>query len=157
MADSKARQVDTDLIRDLATLLDDTGLTEIEIGSGDSRIRIARTVTAAPAASVVAAAAPAAPAPAQGEAEASGAPEFDHTHPGAVTSPMVGTAYMAPEPGAAPFVSEGARVEEGQTLMIVEAMKVMNHIRAPRGGTVRKVLVENGQPVEFGELLMIIE
>lgn len=142
--------IDGDLIRKLAGLLDDTGLTEIEFSEGDRRIRVTRTPAAiqAVAAPAVAAPAPAAPAsPATG----SGPPA------GALTSPMVGTAYLAAEPGAPPYVKAGDTVSEGQTLLIVEAMKVMNPIRAPRAGTVRQILVTDGQPVEFGETLMIIE
>jgi acetyl-CoA carboxylase biotin carboxyl carrier protein len=141
---------DADLIRSLAELLKETGLTEIEIDRNGTRIRIARgvvaTTIAAPAAApaTVAAAAPAAPA-------------SDASHPGAVVSPMVGTAYLSPEPGAKPFIDIGSHVRQGDTLLIVEAMKTMNQIPAPRSGTVTKILVEDGQPVEFGEPLLIIE
>lgn len=143
-------QVDKELIRDLAELLDETNLTEIEVEEGERRIRVARGsggVVAAPAAP-----APVASAPAALPAEDPGA-----DHPGAVCSPMVGTVYASPEPGAPPFVSVGARVEEGQTILIVEAMKVMNPIPAPRGGTIKSIAVSDSQPVEYGELLMIIE
>jgi acetyl-CoA carboxylase biotin carboxyl carrier protein len=144
-----AAPYDEDMIRGLAKLLDETGLTEIEIERDGQRIRIGRTAravnVAAPAAPVVAAAAPAAQA-----ADPS-------KHPGVVPSPMVGTAYLAPSPGARPFVDVGQAVKAGDTVMIIEAMKTMNQIPAPRGGTVTQILVEDGQPVEFGEALMIIE
>lgn len=143
MSDTKARAVDTGLIRELALLLDETGLTEIEVGAGEGRIRIARQAPAQMTAPQMLFQAPAAADPAG--------------HPGAVPSPMVGTVYLAPEPGAPAFVAEGQTVREGQTLLIIEAMKVMNHIRAPRSGTVSRLLVQNGQPVEFGEPLAIIE
>jgi acetyl-CoA carboxylase biotin carboxyl carrier protein len=141
---------DEDTIRGLARLLDETGLTEIEIERGGERIRIGRTARA------VSVAAPAAPA-ASAVAPAPAAPADPAKHPGAVPSPMVGTAYLAPSPGAKPFVDIGQTVKAGDTLLIVEAMKTMNQIPAPRGGTVTQILVEDGQPVEFGEPLMIIE
>jgi acetyl-CoA carboxylase biotin carboxyl carrier protein len=140
------------LIRELAKLLDETGLTEIEFERNGERVRVARQVQQ------VAIAAPAralGPGIADLPAIADGG---DPTkHPGAVTSPMVGTAYRGPEPGARPFVEVGARVRAGETLLIVEAMKTMNQIPAPRSGTVTQILVEDGQPVEFGEPLMIVE
>jgi len=149
--------VDAGLIRELATLLDETGLSEIEIEREGMRVRVARqlAVEAVPVAMAAAgAASPAAPAP----AAAKPAPGQDPAkHPGAVPSPMVGTAYLAPEPGAAPFVTVGTRVTQGQTLLIIEAMKTMNHIPAPKAGVVTAILVGNGQPVEFGEPLVIIE
>jgi acetyl-CoA carboxylase biotin carboxyl carrier protein len=136
---------DEDTIRGLAKLLDETGLTEIEIERDGQRIRIgraARTVSvAAPAA------APVAVAPAADPAK----------HPGMVPSPMVGTAYLSPSPGARPFVDVGQTVKAGETVLIIEAMKTMNQIPAPRGGIVTQILVEDGQPVEFGEPMMIIE
>jgi acetyl-CoA carboxylase biotin carboxyl carrier protein len=147
--------VDKDMIRELSALLEETGLTEIEIEQSGLRVRVARGgqfVTAGPMAmqhSVAAAVAPAgitsaaAPDPAK--------------HPGVVASPMVGTAYLSPEPGARPFVDIGTKVKAGQTLMIIEAMKTMNQIPAPRAGTVIQILTEDGRPVEFGEPLMIIE
>ncbi|MCH8685571.1 acetyl-CoA carboxylase biotin carboxyl carrier protein [Pedomonas mirosovicensis] len=154
-------QVDKDLVRELAELLKDTDLSEIEVVDGERRVRVARQVAAANAvvaapAPVQVAAAPAAPAAA---APAPAAPaEADLSkHPGVVPSPMVGTAYLAPEPGKPTFVSVGTQVKEGQTLLIIEAMKVMNPITAPRGGTVTQILVSNEQPVEFGEPLLIIE
>jgi acetyl-CoA carboxylase biotin carboxyl carrier protein len=140
--------IDHELIRELAKLLEETGLTEIEFERDGQRIRVARGGT------VVAAAAPHAPAKAAELAVDSADPA---KHPGAVTSPMVGTAYRGPEPGARPFVEVGSRVRAGETLLIVEAMKTMNQIPAPRGGTVIQILFEDGQPVEFGEPLLIIE
>ena len=144
--------VDADAIRELAGLLDETGLTEIELEHGDAKLRVARgTVATAQSVSAPAPVAPALPASAPAAAEA------DTGHPGAVTSPMVGSVYLSPEPGAAPFVTAGEPISEGDTLLIIEAMKVMNPIRAPRGGTVKSVAVENGAPVEFGQLLLVIE
>jgi len=145
---------DQALIRDLAELLEETGLSEIEIEREGMRVRVARQVSVA--APVYASAAPAALAPAAAAAAAP-APADPGKHPGAVPSPMVGTAYLAPEPGAAPFVQIGTRVTQGQTILIIEAMKTMNHIPAPKAGVVTAILVGNGQPVEFGEPLAIIE
>ena len=148
--------LEKELIRELADLLNETGLSEIEIERKGLRIRVARALS-------VAATASPAPAPPQAAASAQGADQPAASaneiaeHPGAVTSPMVGTAYRAPEPGAPPFVEVGSTVKEGQTLMIVEAMKTMNHIPAPRAGKVTAILVEDGQPVEYGEPLVIIE
>jgi len=149
-----AMQVDTGLVRQLAELLDETKLTEIEVQDGDRRIRVARKVQAVAAAPIAAAA----PAPAVA-ANAAAAPAADPAadHPGTVKSPMVGTAYLAPEPGAAPFIATGKQVSAGETLLIVEAMKVMNPIVAPKGGRVAQVLVENGQPVEFDQPLVVVE
>ncbi|MEM7397955.1 MAG: acetyl-CoA carboxylase biotin carboxyl carrier protein [Pseudomonadota bacterium] len=146
--------LDTDLIRELATLLDETSLTEIEIELEGRRFRVARTVnvTAAP---VAAAPAPAAPEPA--EPARRPASEESGVHPGAVTSPMVGTAYRSPEPGAAAFVEVGSTVSSGQTLLIIEAMKTMNQIPSTKSGKVTAILVEDGQPVEYGEPLVVIE
>jgi len=148
------------LIRDLAQLLNENGLTEIEIEREGLKLRVARqmTVGAAAASSAGASAAPARPAPSPAAAEPalSAAAELA-AHPGCVRSPMVGTAYRSPEPGAPPFVEVGARVTQGQTLLIIEAMKTMNHIPAPRSGTISHVLFENGQPVEFNEPLVVIE
>ncbi|QIQ88161.1 MAG: acetyl-CoA carboxylase biotin carboxyl carrier protein [Erythrobacter sp.] len=146
--------IDTALVRELAELLSETGLTEIEVEDDDRKIRVARSAAPVAAAYQAAPAAPAAPAPApsapapQAEAPADTAD--------AVTSPMVGTAYLAPEPGAANFVKPGDKVSEGDTLLIVEAMKVMNPIPADRSGTVKAVLVDNAQPVEFGQPLVVI-
>jgi len=152
--------IDHDLIRDLAKLLDETGLTEIEIDHNGARVRVARgsatTVVAAPT-QPVAAPTSTTVLPSTGVGESSSKPFDPSKHPGVVISPMVGTAYMAPEPGAKPFVEVGSKVKAGDTLLIVEAMKTMNQIPAPRGGTVIQVLFEDGQPVEFGEPLMIIE
>ena len=141
------------LIRELAGLLDETNLTEIEVEREGLRVRVVRSaaVVAAPMQFV---AAPVAAAAATG----AGADGSDITkHPGMVPSPMVGTAYVAPEPGAKPFVDIGSQVAAGETLLIIEAMKTMNQIPAPRAGTVKQILFEDGQPVEFGEPLMIIE
>lgn len=155
MADNKS-QFDHELIRQLATLLDETNLSEIELERDNFRVRVARQITveapvavAAPAqAAAPVAAATAAPAAASGDPAA---------NPGAVPSPMVGTCYRAPEPGARTFVEVGDSVTSGQTIMIIEAMKTMNQIPAPRAGKVTAILVEDGQPVEFGEPLVIIE
>ena len=144
--------VDHDLIRELARLLDETGLSEIEYERDGQRVRVARQ------AHVAAVAAARQPAPADPPAPAAETAPLDPAkHPGVVTSPMVGTAYVGPEPGARPFVEVGSRVEAGDTLLIVEAMKTMNQIPSPRAGTVIQVLIEDGQPVEFGEPLMIVE
>jgi acetyl-CoA carboxylase biotin carboxyl carrier protein len=144
--------IDEEAIRRLAGLLEETGLAEIEIVEGESRIRVAR----AQAATVLAAPAP--PAPARAAAEpARPEPAADAAHPGAVTSPMVGVAYLAPEPGAPPFVKVGDTVAQGQTLLLIEAMKTFNQIKAPKPGTVTRILVESGAPVEYGEVLMLIE
>jgi acetyl-CoA carboxylase biotin carboxyl carrier protein len=150
---------DQALIRDLAELLEETGLSEIEIEREGMRVRVARQVTVAAAVhqGAVASAAMAAAAAPAGAAPAAAAVADPGTHPGAVPSPMVGTAYLAPEPSAAPFVEIGARVAQGQTILIIEAMKTMNHIPAPKAGVVTAILVGNGQPVEFGEPLAIIE
>ncbi len=147
--------IDHELIRELARLLDETGLTEIEFERDGQRVRVARKRerTAKPAGGV---SAMAASAPAPGGPEG-GAPPDPAKHPGAVTSPMVGTAYVGAEPGARPFVEIGSRVLVGDTLLIIEAMKTMNQIPSPRAGTVIQILIEDGQPVEFGEPLMIIE
>jgi len=149
-----AKSEDSQLIRELAALLDETSLTEIELERAGLRIRVARNVTVAAAvpSHVAAAAMPVAAAAAAASAGADLS-----KHPGVVPSPMVGTAYWAPEPGAKPFVEVGSKVSVGQTLMILEAMKTMNQIPSPRAGTVTQVLVEDGQPVEFGEPLVIIE
>ena len=124
--------IDPDLVRELARLLDETGLSEIEFEREGQRVRVARQAQPP-------------------------APLDPAKHPGVVTSPMVGTAYVGPEPGSKPFVEVGSRVQAGDTLLIVEAMKTMNQIPSPRTGTVIQVLIEDGQPVEFGEPLMIIE
>jgi len=140
------------LIRELALLLDETGLTEIEIERAGLRVRVARNISIA--ASVPPSLQPAAPVPgAAAPVEVTDAAR----HPGVVPSPMVGTVYWASEPGAKPFIDVGAKVAVGQTLLIIEAMKTMNQIPSPRAGTVKQILVEDGQPVEFGEPLVIIE
>jgi acetyl-CoA carboxylase biotin carboxyl carrier protein len=151
--------VDRALIRDLALMLDETNLTEIEVEQAGLRVRVARNmqVTAyAPAAAAPAMAAVAA-APATAPAAAAPASADPAKHPGAVTSPMVGTAYAAAEPGAKAFVEVGSKVKAGETLLIIEAMKTMNQIPSPRAGTVTQILFEDGQPVEFGEPLLIVE
>lgn len=141
---------DDALIRRLAALLEETGLSEIEYEADGRRIRVGRSAGTASAPSSV-------PAP-QAEPAASAPPEGEEAlPPGAVTSPMVGTVYAAAEPGAPPLVKVGDSVKEGQTLLIIEAMKVMNPLASPRAGTVTRILVSDGQPVEFGEPLLIIE
>ena len=155
-ADTKFSSEDSALIRELALLLDETSLTEIEIERAGLRLRVARNISIA--AEMPASFAPAAVAPAAAAAAASSEPATDYAnHPGVVPSPMVGTAYWSPEPGAKPFVEIGVKVSAGQTLLIIEAMKTMNQIPAPRAGTVARILIEDGTPVEFGEPLMIIE
>ena len=149
---AKSKSDDSALIRELALLLDETGLTEIEIERAGLRVRVARNISIA--ASMPANFQPAASAPA-GAAPAAVADLAKH--PGVVPSPMVGTAYWASEPGAKPFIEVGSKVTVGQTLLIIEAMKTMNQIPSPRAGTVTQILVEDGQPVEFGEPLVIIE
>jgi acetyl-CoA carboxylase biotin carboxyl carrier protein len=150
-----AKFEDAELIRELAALLDETSLTEIELERAGLRIRVARSVTVA---ATVPSTLPQAAAAVSAAAAAAIAASSDMSkHPGVVPSPMVGTAYWAPEPGAKPFVEVGAKVSVGQTLMIIEAMKTMNQIPSPRAGTVTQILVEDGQPVEFGEPLVIIE
>jgi acetyl-CoA carboxylase biotin carboxyl carrier protein len=143
--------INSDLVRQLAALLDETGLTEIEYESGAVRLRVVRQPP--PAAPAAVAAAPAAGS----AAEAPAAPAPDARHPGAITSPMVGTAYTSPEPGTPEFVKPGDRVREGQTLLLIEAMKTFNEIRAPRAGMVSRILVQNEQPVEYGDVLLILE
>jgi len=162
MSSLKPNAAEAAWIRELAAILDQTGLTEIEIQKPDMRVRVSRSsagptvayAPAAPAASAPAASAPAAPqakAPAAADARPAGPPA------GAVTSPMVGTVYLSPSPGADAFVKVGDTVREGQTLMIVEAMKTMNPIASPRAGSVKQVLVRDAQPVEYGEALIVIE
>ncbi len=151
--------IDTALVRELAELLNETGLTEIEVEDDDRKIRVSRgavasaaPVYAAAPAHVAAAPAPAAAAPVAAEPAAPAGPDLKN----AVKSPMVGTCYLTPEPGAAPFVTVGQAVKEGDTLLIVEAMKVMNPITAPRAGTVTAILIETAQPVEFDQPLVVI-
>lgn len=151
--------IDVELVRQLAGVLDETHLTEIEVQDGERRVRVARAVL--PVAAPAVYAAPAAPAPAPAEvgapAPATAAAAAPAVSANAVRSPMVGTAYLAAEPGAKPFVVPGQSVAAGDTLLIVEAMKVLNPITAPSAGTVREVLVENGQPVEFDQPLVVVE
>lgn len=147
---SENKEIESGWIRELAAILHETGLTEIEVEKGDVRLRVSRAASA----QIVHAAAPATAAAVAESAPASPSPA---SHPGAVPSPMVGTAYLAPSPGAEPFVRKGDQVREGQTLMIIEAMKTMNPIAAPRAGIVKEILVSDSQPVEFGEPLAIIE
>jgi acetyl-CoA carboxylase biotin carboxyl carrier protein len=150
--------VEQGLVRELAALLDETGLSEIEIEREGVRVRVARRMTIEAAAFGVPAQMAVSQTIAQpAEPSAKKAPDDPAKHPGAVKSPMVGTAYLAPEPGAAPFIEVGSRVAQGQTILIIEAMKTMNHIPASKAGTVTAILVTNGQPVEFGEPLAIIE
>jgi acetyl-CoA carboxylase biotin carboxyl carrier protein len=145
--------IDQDLIRELAKLLEETGLSELEVEQEGTRIRVARG-----ARNVVAAAPIPAPVAHAAAAQVVAASPADAgKHPGAVTSPMVGTAYLAPSPGAKAFIEVGTKVKAGDTLLIIEAMKTMNQIPAPRSGTVTQILVEDGQPVEFGEVMLIVE
>lgn len=163
MASADTSQIE--FIRELAELLAKSDLTEIEVEQGESRIRVAREVTVTETSYVTAARAPAAPQPILADAAAqppqSGPGSADKSdkvsQAGLVRSPMVGTAYLAPSPGAKPFVEVGSKVKEGDTLMIIEAMKTMNQIPAPHAGTVKEILVSDGQPVEFGEPLLVLE
>jgi acetyl-CoA carboxylase biotin carboxyl carrier protein len=153
-------RVDTDLVKKLAKMLDDNDLSEIEVEDNGRRIVVKRKLAGAPAPAAAPAAAAPAPAPAAAPAPSAPAPATEAnpaSHPGAVKSPMVGTVFLAAEPGAAPFVADGARVAEGDTLLIIEAMKVMNPITAPRAGTVKAILVQDAQPVEYDQPLAIIE
>jgi len=152
---NEEKRDDSALIRELALLLDETNLTEIEVERAGLRVRVARNISIA--ASVPTMVAPAASAAVATAAAAPSAAADLAKHPGVVPSPMVGTAYWAPEPGAKPFIEVGTKVSAGQTLLIIEAMKTMNQIPSPRAGTVTQILVEDGQPVEFGEPLVIIE
>lgn len=162
---AKISQVDQDLIRAIAELVNEANLAEIELEQDDFRIRVTRTLPGREIVQVAAPsyAAPAAPAPAPAAAASApvaAAPASGDelaSHPGTLTSPMVGTAYLAPEPGAKPFVEVGAKVSEGQTVMIIEAMKTMNQIPAHKSGTVTRILVQDASPVEYGEPLVVIE
>src|SRR5665213_1470869 len=154
-ATAKSKSDDSALIRELALLLDETNLTEIEIERAGLRVRVARNVSIA--ASIPASYQPASAIPAAAATTAPAASDDIAKHPGVVPSPMVGTVYWASEPGAKPFVEIGSKVSVGQTLLIIEAMKTMNQIPSPRAGTVTQILVEDGQPVEFGEPLVVIE
>ena len=151
-------ELDTEFVRKLAAILEETKLGEIELADGDRRIRVARpTASVVQPAPVMMAAAPTAVAAPVAAAGAAPAASDLSKHTGAVKSPMVGTAYLAPEPGKPNFVSVGDKVTAGQTLLIIEAMKTFNPIKAPKAGTVMQVLIENARPVEFGEPLMIVE
>jgi acetyl-CoA carboxylase biotin carboxyl carrier protein len=166
-------QFDAEAIRRLAEILRETDLTEIEISEKDQKLRVARTPApvapampapqyyAAPMGMAPAMAAPAAPPPMATQAAAPIAEvaeaALDLKHPGLVTSPMVGVAYLLPEPGAAPFITLGQKVAAGQTLLLIEAMKTFNQIKAPRAGTVTRILIENAMPVEYGEPLVLVE
>ncbi len=147
-------KLDADMVRQLAELLQETDLNEIEYESDNHRIRVARHPRETQVVSVPSSAAPSQAPPPAAAPESSQAPE---EHPGAVKSPMVGNVYTAPEPGTPPFVQVGDEVAEGQILLIIEAMKVMNPIKSPRSGKITKILVKDNNPVEFGEVLMIIE
>jgi acetyl-CoA carboxylase biotin carboxyl carrier protein len=150
--------IDEKLVRQLADILAETGLTEIEVEEGERRVRVSRAAIAAPAAQIVAAAAPASAAPASAPAAAP-APAAEKPAPdlaNALKSPMVGTVYLAPEPGADDFVKIGDQVKAGDTVLIVEAMKVMNPITATTSGTIKAILVENAQPIEFDQPLIVI-
>lgn len=168
MSNKSTRDSDVSFIQALAEVLRENDLTEVQVkreyGEADSlNVRVSRqqqqtVVQAAPVAAPTAiAAAPASELPTAAPAAAPSASDDPASHPGAVTSPMVGTVYMSPEPGAAAFISAGATVSEGDTLLIIEAMKTMNHIPAPRSGTIKRILVEDASPVEFGAPLVIIE
>jgi acetyl-CoA carboxylase biotin carboxyl carrier protein len=158
---TKTNGIDKVMIRDLAEILNDTDLTDIEIEQGDLRIRVSRQITMQQSAPVyaqapVAPAAPAATVPGPGAAAPAAAQASDLSK-NAVPSPMVGTVYLAPAPGARAFIEVGTQVKEGQTLLIIEAMKTMNQIASPRAGTVTSILVSDSQPVEYGEFLVVIE
>lgn len=150
-------QVDTKLIRELADMLNDTDLSEIEVEDGERKIKLSRGGSMVQMAAPAAVAAPAAPAAAPAAAEAPAAEVAPADHPGTIFSPMVGTIYSSPDPTADDFIKVGDKVAAGQTILIVEAMKVMNQIHASKGGTVKSILVENEQPVEYGQPLVIIE
>ncbi len=160
MTDTGPMQVDTRLVRELAELLDTTGLTEIEVADGERKVRVARKAAAAP----VTYAAPPAIAPAAATATAAAsttstpaAGDDVRAHPGLVRAPIVGTAYLTPDPASPPYVAVGQAVKAGETLLIIEAMKVMNPITAPKAGQVARILVVNEQPVEYDEPLIVIE
>ncbi|WP_120717545.1 acetyl-CoA carboxylase biotin carboxyl carrier protein [Tsuneonella amylolytica] len=153
---SSGMNVDIELVRSLAEMLTDTGLTEIEVEDGDRKVRVSRGGGAMAAPVAMHAPAPAPAAPATPAAAAAPAAETTADVAGALKSPMVGTVYLSSEPGAAPFVSVGDSVKEGQTLVIIEAMKVMNTIPADKSGTIKAILVENAQPVEYDQPLVVI-
>lgn len=150
-------KIDRDAIRELAEILNDTGLTEIEIEEKDLKVRVSREVQQVAVQQPAYAPAPMAAAPVAVATESPVAVVSDASHPGALKSPMVGTAYHSPEPGAANFVNVGDKVNAGDTVMIIEAMKVMNPIKAEKGGTVTQILTDDASPVEFGDVLAIIE
>ena len=152
-----AMRVDTDLVRQLAEMLSENDLTEIEVEDGDRKISVKRTITAAPVMHASPMAHSPAPAAAPAAAAAPAPSAESGPHPGTVPSPMVGTVYLSAEPGSKPFVAVGDAVSEGQTIVIIEAMKVMNQIQAPRSGTVTRICVQNAEPVEFGQALVVIE
>ncbi len=158
---AKASPFDPELVRELAQMVAETGLTEIEVEKGDLRIRVAKTVTASVSAPAAQAAAPAPAAvvapPPSPASEAAAAAKSAASHPGAVLSPMVGTAYRKPSPDAKAFVDVGSQVAAGDKVLLIEAMKTFNEINAPRAGTVTAVFVDDGQPVEYGEPLLVIE
>jgi acetyl-CoA carboxylase biotin carboxyl carrier protein len=152
--DNEPMRVDTEMVKTLARMLDENGLSEIEVEDDGRRIVVKRKLSSAPVAYAPA------PAPAAAAASAPAAPAAEANpanHPGAVKSPMVGTVYLSAEPGAAAFIAVGKRINEGETLVIIEAMKVMNPIPAPKSGVVKQILIENGQPVEYEQPLAIIE
>jgi acetyl-CoA carboxylase biotin carboxyl carrier protein len=152
--DNEQMRVDTEMVKTLARMLDENGLSEIEVEDDGRRIVVKRKLSSAPVAYAPA------PAPAAAAASAPAAPAAEANpanHPGAVKSPMVGTVYLSAEPGAAAFIAVGKRINEGETLVIIEAMKVMNPIPAPKSGVVKQILIENGQPVEYEQPLAIIE
>ena len=155
MAD-KNKGIDQSLIRDLANILNETDLTEIEVEQDDLRIRVSRAGTPHYVSAPMPAAAPAAPVAAAAPVAVS-ASDAARSNKNAVTAPMVGTAYLSPAPGSRPFVEVGATVKEGQTILIIEAMKTMNQIPAPRSGKVTEILINDAQPVEYGEPLVVIE
>jgi acetyl-CoA carboxylase biotin carboxyl carrier protein len=150
-------EMDTEFIRKLASLLDETGLGEIEMADGDRRIRVARPTTVAAPVAQMAVATPSGTAPAVAVLPVVAAAADHSTHPGAVKSPMVGTAYLSPEPGKPVFVHVGDKITAGQTIVIIEAMKTFNPIKSPKAGTITQILIDDKQPVEFGQPLMIIE
>lgn len=154
---NKGMHVDIELVRQLASVLDETNLTEIEVEDGDRKVRVARKAAAAAAPVAYAPVPVAAPAASATAAMPSDPASIMPAHENAVKSPMVGTAYLAAEPGAKPFIAVGSQVKAGDTLVIVEAMKVMNPIAAPHGGTVKAILIENGQPIEFDQPLVVVE
>ena len=153
--ETKTFDIDSAAIRELAAIMEETGLTEIEVSEGDRAIRVAKGQMLVSAAPAMHAAHPG-PAPAAAPVESAPAGPTAQS-PGAVTSPMVGTAYLRPDPSSQPFVTAGSTVSVGDTLLIIEAMKVMNPIKAAKGGVVKQIVVSDGQPVEFGEVLIVIE